>query len=279
MARHSFSISKGLLFWIIAVIITLFAAIYQRTTGPTYPVSGTVTFQGTRISYELERSHGGAGDQPVQLTVPDTSILGILDYRLYPTQEPWTTKKLKREGAQLVGSLPHQPPAGKIEYRIILKKGNTQIGIPKKEAVVTRFKGTVPLGVLIPHVLFMFLAMLLSTRTGLEALFRPEGKLKTYTYWTLAFLIIGGFIMGPLVQKFAFGALWTGAPFGWDLTDNKTLIALVGWIIALIAVVKKGRAGRWWVVLASVVMIAIFLIPHSMHGSELKYDKAGNVIR
>ena len=41
----------------------------------------------------------------------------------------------------------------------------------------------------------------------------------------LLLLAVGGFILGPLVQNYAFGELWTGVPFGWDLTDNKTLIA------------------------------------------------------
>ena len=270
---------RNVLFWIIAIVITLFAARYQRTTGPTYPIKGTISFAGTKISYNLHRSHGGAGDQPVEIQVPDTSIVGILEYRHYPTSESWTSEKLVRKENELIGALPYQPPAGKIEFRIILKKGDLQISIPPKEAAVIRFKGSVPLAVLLPHILFMFLAMLFSTRAGLEALFHSDGNLKTYTLWTIGLLLVGGFILGPLVQKFAFGALWTGIPFGWDLTDNKTLIALVGWLIALWAVLKKGENARWWVVFASIVMIAVFLIPHSMHGSELKYDSAGHIIR
>jgi hypothetical protein len=48
-------------------------------------------------------------------------------------------------------------------------------------------------------------------------------------------------ILGPVVQKFAFGEYWTGFPFGTDLTDNKTLIAFIGWIIALVAVFKSEK--------------------------------------
>lgn len=42
-------------FWVLAIIITLFAARYQRTTGPTYPIEGTVAFEGMKISYNLHR--------------------------------------------------------------------------------------------------------------------------------------------------------------------------------------------------------------------------------
>ncbi len=48
-------------------------------------------------------------------------------------------------------------------------------------------------------------------------------------------------ILGPIVQKYAFGELWTGIPFGWDLTDNKTLIAFLFWILAVIMNRKKER--------------------------------------
>jgi hypothetical protein len=74
------------------------------------------------------------------------------------------------------------------------------------------------------------------------------------------------------VQKFAFGALWTGFPFGYDLTDNKTLIAFIGWIIAIIAG-RNGRPARGWVLAAAILLLIIFLIPHSLLGSELDYSE------
>ena len=74
------------------------------------------------------------------------------------------------------------------------------------------------------------------------------------------------------MQKYAFGAYWTGFPLGTDLTDNKTLIAMVGWGVAWF-MNRKGREGRGWIVLAAVLMLAIYLIPHSVLGSELDYTK------
>jgi uncharacterized BrkB/YihY/UPF0761 family membrane protein len=93
---------------------------------------------------------------------------------------------------------------------------------------------------------------------------------RIYTFITLAMMLVGGMIFGPIVQKFAFGEFWTGVPFGWDLTDNKTLIAFVAWIIAAIANYKKQRPG--WIIFASVVTLIIFSIPHSMFGSTLNYS-------
>jgi hypothetical protein len=135
--------------------------------------------------------------------------------------------------------------------------------------VITRFKGEVPGYFLIPHITFMFLAMLFSTRTGLEGL-RRESQPRFYAWATIISLFIGGIIFGSIVQKYAFGAYWTGFPFGTDLTDNKTLIALMGWIAATIAV-EKNRRTKLWVLIAAFFMLVIFAIPHSLFGSEMKH--------
>jgi hypothetical protein len=55
-----------------------------------------------------------------------------------------------------------------------------------------------------------------------------------------------------------------------DLTDNKTLISMVMWVIAIVAIWKNSRP-RWWVFAASISTLVIFMIPHSLRGSELKY--------
>ena len=90
--------------------------------------------------------------------------------------------------------------------------------------------------------------------------------------WTAVLVFVGGFILGPLVQKYAFGVLWSGVPLGFDLTDNKTLIAFVGWLIALF-LMRKGKPARAGVVAAAVLLLVVYSIPHSVLGSELDYSK------
>ena len=267
-------ILKSFCLWLLAIIITLGSAIYQRKTGPTYPIDGNAQLSGSTVEYSLTRSHGGEGDQPVTVSAPDSNIKGALVYRRYKTNDAWTEIKMIREDENLKVLLPHQPPAGKLEYHLVLQKSGTELYLPSKENVVTRFKGSVPKSVLFPHIFFMFLAMLVSTRTGLEAL-RPHGKLPLYVIWTACLLFVGGMILGPIVQRYAFGAFWTGIPFGTDLTDNKTLIAMITWIVALFAVIKRPKA-RGLVFGASVILLLVYLIPHSMHGSELDYSEHEN---
>ena len=88
----------------------------------------------------------------------------------------------------------------------------------------------------------------------------------------MGLLVIGGLFLGPMVQKSAFGAYWTGWPNGSDLTDNKTLIAFLAWLPATVAA-ARGMRTRAAVVLGWVVMMGVFLIPHSLRGSELDWSE------
>jgi len=258
-------------FWILAFIITLSAAVYQRMTGPTYPLRGKVDINGTEVSYRLIRTHEIGPDCQIRVKVPGREISGHVAYKRYKTDDAWTQVGMERDNEFLVGILPQQPSAGKLLYNVNLSKGSKEVSLSGENPIIIRFKDPVPRAILIPHIIVMFLAMLFSTRAGLEAL-RKDSNPRKLVYWTLGLLFVGGLILGPLVQKYAFGALWTGFPFGYDLTDNKTLIAFLGWIAAWIAG-RKGKPARGWVLGASILLLVVYLIPHSLFGSELNYSK------
>jgi len=266
---------KAVFYWVLAVLITFVAIVYQRTTGPTYDKHVKTTIDGTEYSFKLVRSHGGLDDCKVELSVPDTEITGKLEYRKYPTRDNWKTVEMNRNRDQLVGVLPHLPPAGKYEYKITLEKDGKTYPLNEGRPVVIRFKGAVPAGVLIPHIFFMFFAMLLANLAGIMAIFRYP-KFRFYTNVTVIALFIGGMILGPWVQWYAFNEAWAGVPFAWDLTDNKTLVAFIFWLIAFFMNRKKERPV--YTIVASVVMLLVYSIPHSMFGSELD-PETGEIIQ
>ncbi len=265
--------SKSILFWILAFLITAASAIYQRMTGPTYPISGSINFQGQTINYKFERSHSTNSDYELKIKTGDSSISGYLFWKRYKFDKNFTAVEMTG-GETLKASIPKQPPAGKLQYFVKLYKGEQNLFLPENKSIVIRFKGDVPAWILIPHVLAMFLSMLFAARAAFEFL-NKEPRLKFYTLWTIGILFIGGFILGPIMQYYAFGEFWTGVPFGYDLTDNKTLIALIGWLIAFF-MLKKSHYPKRWVLFAAILMFIVYLIPHSVLGSELDYTKLEN---
>lgn len=261
---------RSLLLWIFSILFTFGIAYYQRKTGPTYPVSGKATINNIEVSYKLIRSHGGDGDAKVAITVSDSTVNGRLKYKRFKSYDDWMWAQLERKGNELIASIPHQPPAGKVIYNIYLEDGKDFTPIVN-EPIVIRFKGAVPASALLPHILFMFLAMLLSTRCGLEALVKGKSTFR-HTFLTVIFLFLGGIIFGPIVQKYAFDAYWTGWPLGHDLTDNKTIIAFIVWMVAFFRMNKTKKA-YGWVIAAAIVLLAVYLIPHSVLGSEIDHTQ------
>lgn len=267
---------KKVLFWVLAFIITAGSAVYQRMTGPTYAINGRTQLGGSVISFTLETTHETIGDYEIKIEVPNSEINGYVQFKRFKTDDAWTNIQMEREEESITASLPQQPSAGKLAYKVFLSYRGEEVSLTGEQEVIIRFKDVVPDMVLILHIIGMFSAMLLSTRTGIEAL-RKEGNTRKLTLWTAGLMFGGGMILGPLVQKFAFGEWWTGVPFGFDLTDNKTLIAMIVWAIAVIAG-RKGKQAKGWVLAASIVTLAIFLIPHSLLGSELDYSQIENQV-
>ena len=121
---------------------------------------------------------------------------------------------------------------------------------------------------MIPHILVMFFAMLLSNLAGITALAGRDSQRK-HGRLALWLLIAGGLVLGPVIQKYAFGKFWTGIPFGWDMTDNKTLIAIIVLVVAVIMNRRKARPA--YTIAAALILLLIYSIPHSLFGSELDY--------
>ncbi|MDA8242852.1 MAG: hypothetical protein M0025_01875 [Elusimicrobia bacterium] len=267
---------KKPLLWVVSFVVTLGFALFQRMTGPTYPVrsSGVEVPGAAAVSYRFPRSCTTGGDDCVPRVTSAAPAEGYLLWKRYRTGDEPQVLPMAYEAGRLTARLPDQPPAGKLEYRVFLRTqaGETELA---KAPVVTRFKGAVPHFILIPHILMMFLFMLFSVRIFVSAAWNlPQPRFAVPL--NVAFLALGGFLFGPLTQKYAFGQLWTGFPFGYDLTDNKTLVMMIFWLAGLAAFLKEKKP-RFWLITAFIVTAAIYLVPHSMFGSELDYGK-GEVV-
>jgi hypothetical protein len=261
---------KSFLLWFFAFIFTAFIAIYQRMTGPTYPISSKIEIGNQVVRYKLIRTYDGSDDAKISIPVSDTLITGEYRFMRVRSNDNWTEVPMKRLGNELIAYIPHQPIAGKVMYQVTLIKEGQRYILNDKPAVI-RYKGSIPLGILILHILLIFSAMLFSTRTGLEVLFK--GKYTwSYSWVTLITLVLGGLVMGPIVQKYSFNVYWSGWPFGQDLTDNKSLVAFVFWVIAIIAQYGN-REKKTWSLIAAIILLVVFLIPHSVLGSEYDFTK------
>lgn len=272
--------TKKILLWVLAIIMMVIVVIYQRATGPTYPKKGEIEVQGSIVSFSLLRSHEVGKNAPIEIEAKDKSIVAKIMMKRYLSHDDWSEYEMIRKGDLLTSELPEQLPAGKVMYHIAVGKDYSNLTEITEEPVVLRYKGVVPEWVLYPHILMMILSFAFAMRVALEAAFKGD-KVLLHAYYTLGFFAFGGLVLGPIVQWYAFGAFWTGWPFGktifhfGDLTDNKTIASILIWVIAIFRI-KKHPNQTWWAWVATLIMMIVYLIPHSMMGSEIDFTEIEN---
>jgi hypothetical protein len=283
---------KTVFYWLIAIIVTLTAAVYQRTTGPTYHKKFDIEVNGKTYELDLVRSIEIGSEDPFKLEIDDNTVKAKLYYKRYLTEDPYTSVSFAyakkpvhsfimnkvfgiTEEKGWYADVPDLPAAGKIQYYFEVTDNNGTQSYLKDNPIVVRFKGAVPTYILTPHIIFMFFAMLLGNLAGIMAIFKHH-RFKFYTTATIITFFIGGMILGPIVQLYAFGEAWAGIPFAWDLTDNKTLIAFLFWLLAF--AMNRNKERPVYTVVAAIVMLLVYSIPHSMYGSELD-PETGEIIQ
>ena len=279
-------LSITILLWILAIVITGFYVVYEND--PYDPLNGTITLPGDlEVEYEFARSRVLGRDLNIAVDVPE-DVAGYVEYRRVASDDEWDRmqmiRKMVRTGGHrggetvefLASSLPSlQKMAGKYEYLVYLERNGkvSRIDDGRGNPIVSRYRGDVPAWVLIPHIIFIMFSMLFAIRAGMEAL-RKNGRPVWMMWVTIVTLLLGGFIFGPLMQKYAFGVLWSGVPFGWDITDNKVVIELILWIVAAFFNTGSNKGGAWskrTIAIAGIVTFLIYMIPHSLLGSAYDY--------
>ncbi len=282
-APESIGVFKGGLLWGLAVLLTLGCFAYQDKTGPTYPLEGELQTDEGPVRFKFLRSETiGRALAVVFLDPVPPGIEGYVKYRRYKSNDEWSTAPLRRgkfefsrrgrtESVEGVGAtLPSlQERAGKYEFFVYVEgDGGLERSVTGHQAIYARYKAPVPTWALALHIIVIFASMTIALRTVLEAVF--NGRYKRLLWATIISLLLGGYVLGPIVQWYAFGVWWSGVPYGIDWTDNKVLVELFFWILAAY-LNRGGRRNRGSVYLAGVMTLLVYFIPHSLFGSEYDY--------
>lgn len=192
---------------------------------------------------------------------------------------PYETDTLTQTPEGLITILPVLPKGKEWFYHIdVFRNGEKEAVFPPQGDQFIKFKGHVPPYVIVPHIFFMFATVFFALMTVFTAFSATKGtgeikKSVRYLLWTVVFVFIGGFPLGFWVAYMAFGQGWGGIPIGWDITDNKTVIIFLFWLVTFI-LARKGLKGKEMAVsngvylaltlISLVVTLALFMVPHSI---------------
>lgn len=158
------------------------------------------------------------------------------------------------------------------QNRVILPETASEVFESEYNYYKVRFEGKASFILLLFHIVLMIAAFFLLIHALYYALNylateeRGEAIVRSVNLGIITFFITG-FPIGWVIEKQVLGNYWEGIPFGWDITDSKTLIILVIWLIVIWLKTKNKMSIRTyakWVIINTIITIMLFLLPHSL---------------
>jgi len=284
---------KQMSFWRItaAVIFTIFILVFTRKTTAVRSVHQVVEYQGIKIDHHTVPKQMGDEIPLISAEVEGASEMRLV-YKIGKDGVYRSITMSPRPGKENVfeASIPLHTKGKKAWYYLeaIGGSGSEEVSVALPQAnsgqvdpIRLKFEGEVPAYVIVPHILSIFAAIFFATLTLFTAVDLKTGRgtlVKSVKYCaiTLLLLFIGFFPFGWAMNYFAFGVLWEAFPFGRDVTDNKSQIMFLFWLVTLIMVkgtlwgkgedknLITGRGYSTLVIVSFVATMIILAVPHSL---------------
>jgi uncharacterized membrane protein YidH (DUF202 family) len=279
-------------FWKITVafLFTIILLGFARRTTMVRSVHKVVEQSGIVIDHHTVPKQ--AGDEVPVISAKVTGASEVkLFYKIGPEGEFQSVPMNLKPGEENVfmASLPHYPKPTKAWYYIEATKktldAEMKVTLPDKSSpdfkpVLLKYEGKVPAYIIIPHVLCNFGAFLFAVLSLFSAIDIRGGKRTLtesikFSLITFILMFLGFVLFGIGMNYFAFGVLWEAFPFGKDVTDNKSQIILLIWLVTLFLVkgtlfrkderknLISDRGYSTMVIIAFIITVAMYVIPHS----------------
>jgi hypothetical protein len=177
--------------------------------------------------------------------------------------------------------IPPGEPTSRVTYQIMVQGITGPAVLYPSDGLTVEFRGPVASWAIVGHIVFLFVAVAFFTvatlyafetfRTGTFAVAGARSVL-----WGTASLVFGGIALGVIVEYQRLGMLWGGFPVGSDVTDTKTLLNTMLWIVALLLIrgsafrddpsrdSVSARGAAWLVIAMFAITLIVFLVPHSV---------------
>ncbi len=270
------------------ILITLVIFVVARRISMNQPSEVEWTGDGVKITHMTVFEQVGPGQPEIIVQVePPVEIDAAVLYRVPGVEVVDTVGLTEISNGVWSARLPAKEKGDRLEYGFRLSRttfheqGGSSTLTDETGYYLIKYKGEVSVTVLVLHILCMFTAFFFIVEAIIGAsmmLVSREDREFTVaqTRWVLLFTFLGGVPLGFALNWQRFGVLWEAFPFGTDVTDNKTQLIIIFWII-IAAISWKSfacrRTGRdavgpgafaTAVILASVLSLFLYLVPHSL---------------
>jgi hypothetical protein len=202
------------------------------------PIKDTTSTYGYKVNANI--------DSPFGLEIKDKGV------KLYYSTDGKNYKAIVMEPNddeyEYSAKIPGQLPGTKISYFIsVTDKDDRDTQLPKYAPyniysfTVVTTRGNADISLLALHVFFIVGAIffvIAAAFYSVRYIIKGVGFNRSIQTAGIAtgMIFVGGFPLGFIIAYQVFGTPWTGIPFGWDITDNKTLVILLYFTLSLFMV-------------------------------------------
>lgn len=267
---------------IASLVLTLVLLVGARELSKREPTDVVAEGFGMKLSHRTLTEHFGPEQPLIRVRVePDQGVGVAVCWKLHRSDKVESSPLFLVDANLYQGFVPDFGKGARIQYWVRAMNAKGEVLRIPSSPVTMKFKGRVSKSVLVAHIAFMFAAfffMVMSLFGAIRILRGQEGKRSTVkaARWVLILSFIGGWPLGFILNRQAFGTLWEGYPFGYDITDNKTQVMFVLWLVSLLLVwgsfigrsEEKDRLGArpfaYTIIASFLVSLVLFILPHSM---------------
>jgi hypothetical protein len=275
---------------IIAVLITLAVLGYARKTSVGRSAKISIEKEGIKIEQMTTPKQEGETPAVIKANVSNASTVKLF-YKVgdKPEYEIYEMKESQSEKGLYETSVPTYPKGIRGYYYIEASSGQKPALIvtlpdkssPKFKPVTLKYQGKPPAWLILIHVLTAFIAVFFAVLSVFSAwrVKKDNNAISAAIINPLLAVIsmfVSFFPSGFAMNWYTFGTIWEAFPFGKDITDNKSQIIFLAWLLILILFKgslfgksdNKNLVGSKLyfpaVSIAFLVMLIIYAIPHSL---------------
>jgi hypothetical protein len=270
---------------VLGLLVTLALLAAARRLSTNKPREIRVDDAGPAIIHETVFEQVGPGEPAVRLLIdPAGDAEPFLLTTSAPRGDVGETPLVHIGNGVWEGRLPSRNKGERLYYAFRVDiPGQSSVRLPRDpdSLFLVKYKGEITGFFLVLHVIFMFGAFFFMVQSfwgALRILSGSEGKPGTVQLvrWVILTTFVGGWPIGFILNYQRFGMLWEGFPFGYDITDNKTQIIFLFWIVTVLLVRGSffgggesrdslgARGFAWAVIVSFVVSLTLYMVPHSL---------------
>jgi hypothetical protein len=255
---------KKIMFLAIAAVLAVIAVFVQQFSSSDRPFKQEIQINNIDYLFKLPVYHEGKEECLIELSIPDTSVKGILFFKLLKSSNYYKSINLIRMNDNLVSVLPHQKPNIKVQYYIELFSGGKKYFVAQTNPIIVRFQGVVPKYFLFPQVMILFIALIFSSFAGMLT-FSHVDSYKKYARVTFYLFTFGALIIGLIIHIISFRHLFVQVANYNDLTFYKNGIIFLLWL--LVYYVNRKYDFQYLTLAVSILTLILFcLAPNVLFG-------------